>query len=367
MSFANRWWVIGMAIIVAALGANAQLPVINSFSRTGLLTCSNLAPMTAASIEWASSVLGPWHTNTSALDSLIVDATGRIQVNVPLSATTIFYRVRGFASTNSSSLNPPPAPPGMVWIPPGTFVMGSPDDEKERNSDETQHTVTLTNGFYMSKNLVTQGQYLALMGNNPSYFTTNIDGNGTIVSPDLNRPVEQVTWYDAANYCGKLTDSEQAAGRLPAGWVYRLPTESEWEYACRAGTTTAFNLGPDLRSGMANFVGQYEYVSGTGTVTNKSGIYLGRTATVGSYQPNAWGLYDMHGNMVEWCSDWYDSYPVGSVTDPQGPTSGQYRVLRGGYWFSYAKDCRSALRDFEDPRVAYNGNFGFRSVLAPSH
>ena len=128
----------------------------------------------------------------------------------------------------------------MVWIPPGTFVMGSPTNEAERDSDETQHTVTLTQGFYMGKYAVTQGEYLALMGSNPSYFTTH-DYNGNPIRPDLNRPVEQVSWIDATNYCAHLTQQEQAAGRLPAGWVYRLPTESEWEYACRAGTTTAFH------------------------------------------------------------------------------------------------------------------------------
>ncbi|MEI7938574.1 MAG: SUMF1/EgtB/PvdO family nonheme iron enzyme [Verrucomicrobiota bacterium] len=137
----------------------------------------------------------------------------------------------------------PPSPsPRMVWIPPGWFVMGSPTGETQRYSDETQHTVTLTKGFYMGKYAVTQGEYLALMGSNPSYFTT-IDYNGNPIPPDLNRPVEQVSWYDATAYCTQLTAQEQAAGRLPAGWVYRLPTESEREYACRAGTTNAFNFG----------------------------------------------------------------------------------------------------------------------------
>ena len=142
--------------------------------------------------------------------------------------------------------------PNMAWIPCGTFVMGSPTSEAERNSDETQHTVTLTQGFYMGKYVVTQAEYLAVMGNNPSYFTTQ-DGNGNPIALDLNRPVELVSWDDATNYCAHLTQQEQAAGRLPAGWVYRLPTESEWEYACRAGTTTAFYCGSALRSGMANF------------------------------------------------------------------------------------------------------------------
>jgi formylglycine-generating enzyme required for sulfatase activity len=256
-----------------------------------------------------------------------------------------------------------PPPPGMVIIPSGTFVMGSPTTEKERNDNETQHTVTLTRDFYMSKYEVTQKEYLAVTGNNPSYFTTK-DYNGNPISPDLNRPVEQVSWHDATNYCGKLTASERLAGRLPVGWEYRLPTEAEWEYACRAGTSTVFHHGNDLPSGIANFWGRYEYAGGTGTVQNLNGTTLYRTTTVGSYVPNAFGLYDMHGNVWEWCLDGYGSYPNGSVTDSRGPSMGSYRVIRGGGWIRYAWVCRSACRDFYAPDVR-DYNVGFRPVLAP--
>ena len=253
--------------------------------------------------------------------------------------------------------------PNMVWIPCGTFVMGSPASEPARYSDEGPQTqVTLSQGFWMGKYLVTQADYLAVVGSNPSYFTA-ANGYGT----DVNRPVEQVSWNDAVAYCAALTAREQAAGRLPAGWVYRLPTEAEWEYACRAGTTTPFYYGNELRSGMANFDGNYEYPPCGGSTYycyNPSGIYLGRTTSVGSYAPNAWGLYDMHGNVWEWCRDWYGGYLGGSVTDPQGPSSGSYRVFRGGFWGYYASYCRSAQR-YNFAPSGRSHYIGFRVVLAP--
>ena len=246
--------------------------------------------------------------------------------------------------------------------------MGSPDNEAERGADETQHTVTLSSGFFMGKYLVTQTNYFAVTGSNPSYFNgdrsgpPNYDQNYGI---DLNRPVEQVAWSDATNYCALLNQQEQVAGRLPLGWRYRLPTEAEWEYACRSGTTTAFHYGSALHSGMADFEGTSEYDAVQGTAVNPEGIYLGRTTAVGSYQPNAWGLYDMCGNVYGWCLDWYDDYPPGSVTDPQGPASGSDRVIRGGSWQSNGSQCRSAFRFSLDPSITFSV-IGFRVVLAPA-
>jgi formylglycine-generating enzyme required for sulfatase activity len=307
----------------------------------------------ACTIQWATNLYGTnnWQflTNLTPLSSSPYLVADTHVVTAPR-----FYRA--FAQQ---------VPTNLVWIPPGTFVMGSPSSEAQRYSEETQHTVTLTKGFYMGKYAVTQGEYLALMGSNPSYFTTR-DYYGNPISPDLNRPVEQVSWIDATNYCAHLTQQEQAAGRLPTGWVYRLPTESEREYACRAGTTTAFHYGNALHGGMANFYDYWEYNASIGDiyVSSPAVPFLGRTTTVGSYQPNGWGLHDMHGNVWEWCRDWYGSYPTGSVTDPPGPASGSDRVIRGGGWNSNADGCRSAPRGHDYPSLRYS-SIGFRVVLAP--
>ncbi len=254
----------------------------------------------------------------------------------------------------------------LVWIPPGTFVMGSPTSEAERDANEVQHTVTLTQGFYAGQYPVTQGEYQSVTGVNPSYFTTR-DYYGNSISPDTNRPVEQVSWSDATNYCALLTQQQLAAGLLPPGYVFRLPTESEWEYACRAGTTNAFYYTNALHGGMANFYDHYEYDASFGDilVPNPSVPWLGRTSTVGSYQTNAFGLYDMAGNVWEWCQDWYGAYPSGSVTNPPVPASGSTRIFRGGSWASFGVNCRSAKRGNNIPSLR-DYTVGFRVVLAPA-
>lgn len=202
-------------------------------------------------------------------------------------------------------------PTNLAWIPPGTFTMGSPSNELERATyihEGPQTVVTLTRGFFMGKYEVTQGEYTEIVGRNPSYFRNGTElccgGDGGPVTNEVLHPVEKVTWHDATNYCGRLTERERASGRLPPSWAYRLPTEAEWEYACRGGTTSPFHNGLTLRSGMANFDGRQEYESSVGTIANATGTYLGRTSAVGSYEPNGWGLYDMHGNVEEWCLDW---------------------------------------------------------------
>jgi formylglycine-generating enzyme required for sulfatase activity len=347
---------LGALALGAAVAAQGAAPVITDTAMVPRFTIQSDLGVTNQ-IQYCTSLN---QTNWVGLTNLVVTQSPYrfVDTDAP-PAPRRFYRVLALG-TNS------PPPDGMVWIPPGTFVMGSPTSEALRYSDETQHTVTLTKGFYMGKYAVTQGEYLALMGSSPSYFTTR-DYNGNPISPDLNRPVEQVSWIDATNYCAHLTQQEQAAGRLPSGWVYRLPTESEWEYACRAGTTTAFHYGNALHGGMANFwdYGEYDASVGDIGVSSPAIPWLPHTTTVGSYQANAWGLHDMHGNVFEWCRDWYGIYPTGSVSDPQGAPSGSSRVVRGGGWGSYGRFCRSAYRHDYGPPSDQGNVLGFRVVLAP--
>jgi formylglycine-generating enzyme required for sulfatase activity len=250
------------------------------------------------------------------------------------------------------------APTNMVFIPPGTFRMGSPTNEVDHFPwDVPQTEVTISQGFWMGKYEVTQGEYLAVIGSNPSFFNGvqqdwPTPGTNTDFGTNLNRPVEQVTWYDATNYCATLTQRERAAGRIATNSVYRLPTEAEWEYACRGWTSTRFSYGDDPSyTNLTNYA-WYEGSSG------------GTTHPVGQKLANPWGLYDMHGNVWEWCQDWFDSYPGGIALDPQGPVDGSYREFRGGGWRGYVRNCRSAGRDYGVPDIRYYF-IGFRVVLAP--
>jgi formylglycine-generating enzyme required for sulfatase activity len=346
---------LGAALWLAAPRAPAQSPpalsvqVSNGYARLSLTGVVG----SACTIQYCAglSQTNNWQllTNLMPLPSspyLVADAS-------PATATR-FYRA--FAQQVITNL----VPTNLVWILPISFVMGSPTSEMERGTDETQHTVTLTKGFYMGKYQVTQGDYQSLIGSNPSYYKP---ANG--YSQDLNRPVEEVSWADAVNYCEELTTQQQLGGQIPAGWTYRLPTESEWEYACRAGRATAFNFGSAIRGGMANFYDNWEYDASVGSsyVANPTVPYLNRTTTVGSYPPNDWGLYDMHGNVMEWCQDWYGTYPTGGVTDPRGPTLGSYRVVRGGCALVGGRYCRSAYRLYYAPSYT-NYVVGFRVVLS---
>lgn len=225
----------------------------------------------------------------------------------------------------------------LVRIRAGSFTMGSPLSEAGRSDYEGPQTrVTISKAFWLGKHEVTQGQWQTVMGNNPSCF------KGT----DL--PVEEVSWEDAMDFCRRLTERERGAGRLPAGYVYTLPTEAQWEYAARAGTT-----GPYGGNGNLDDMGWYNANSGS------------QTHPVGGKRANAWGLYDMHGNVSEWCADWFsDSLPGGSMVDPVGPGSGTNRVQRGGGSFFIAEICRSAIRG--KTRVVQSRYLGFRLALTPS-
>jgi formylglycine-generating enzyme required for sulfatase activity len=243
-------------------------------------------------------------------------------------------------------------PEGFVRITGGTFIMGSPINEPGRFSNELQRQVTIST-FYMGKYELTQREYQELMGFNPSYFK----------GPDL--PVEQISWYAAINYCNKRSESE---GLIPAYTIdgqiiiwnhsangYRLPTEAEWEYACRAGTTTTFYTGENIRTSEANYDGSRPYNN------SSRGEFRRRPLPVGSFKPNSFGLYDMHGNIGEWCWDWNVEYQPESATDPAGAASGYYRVFRGGSWNHSAENLRSARRNGNTPS-AQGYYLGFRVV-----
>ena len=271
--------------------------------------------------------------------------------NLDIRLKPVAKAVSGKKTTNSLGME-------FVYIKPGTFMMGSPSSEPGRRSDEKQHQVTLTKGFYMQTTEVTQGQWRAIMGNNPSHFKNCGD----------DCPVEKVSWNDAQGFIRKLNQKEGTD-------KYRLPTEAEWEYAARAGSTTVFANGgiSELKCGYDSNLDAMGWYCGNSGVTY-SGCYdasrwggpkCAGTHPVAKKQPNAWGLYDMHGNVWEWCQDWYGkNYPSGSVIDPTGRSSGSDRVNRGGSWLSDARGCRSANRRRSKPGYR-NRYLGFRLVLSP--
>jgi formylglycine-generating enzyme required for sulfatase activity len=247
----------------------------------------------------------------------------------------------------------PPALNGFVGVAAGTFMMGSPGNEAGRYDSEVQHQVTINKAFYMGKYQLTQKEWVALMGSNPSCFRGD------------NLPVEQVSWYDAIAYCNARSVNE---GLVPAytvsgttvTWIksaagiaagYRLPTEAEWEYAARGGS----GAGYQIYAGNNNLdsVGWYDENSGD------------KTHSVGTKAPNSLGIYDMSGNVSEWCWDWYGSYPTAPQTDPRGVCSGSDRVARGGSWFNFGQDLRLAVRDYNNPSHRID-HLGFRLVRSSS-
>ncbi len=342
-------FVVGLIVWAVELSASAQTPAGLALQTYAGLTITG-AVGTVYAIEYVTDLAQT--NNPSAwrcLEFLQLPASPYLWADKSAPATgRRFYRAAVFA-----------APTNMVFILPGTFRMGSPTNEVDRwDEDGPQTAVTISRGFCMGKFEVTQGDYLAVMGSNPSEFTTN-DFRGNSISPDLNRPVEKVNWNDATNYCAKLTQQERAVGRVPTNCVYRLPTEAEWEYACRGWTSTRFSYGDD--PGYTN-LSDYAWYGCCGIVPT---MQLS-THSVGQKLPNPWGLYDMHGNVYEWCQDWWSSNLSGGIVlDPQGPATGQNHVFRGGDFFGPARNCRSAYR------IAFSRGdsfilIGFRVVLAPA-
>ncbi|SEQ78919.1 Formylglycine-generating enzyme, required for sulfatase activity, contains SUMF1/FGE domain [Nitrosomonas sp. Nm51] len=224
------------------------------------------------------------------------------------------------------------------WIEPGTFQMGSPETELERFDDEAQHQVTVSKGFWLADTTCTQALWQAVMRENPAHFKESDDN-----------PVEQVSWDDVQHFI-KTVNKQHPAVQL------RLPTEAEWEYACRAGNEAPFSFGQTMTAGQVNFDGNFPYAGG------QKGDYRGKTVAVKSLPANPWGLYEMHGNVYEWCQDWYGDYPAEPVTNPQGPAGGAGRVIRGGSWLNLGGRVRSASRNWRSPDER-NDDLGFRLAL----
>lgn len=272
----------------------------------------------------------------------------------------------------------------FVWLDPGTFLMGSPDGkvppgvpaEEGRDTDEKPHRVTLTKGYHLGAHLVTQEQWQSVMGRDADH--SNFKGKDADARKRL--PVDNVSWFDCVEFCVKLSVREGRKPRyrlarvrrdvskaikaadvelLAGATGYRLPTEAQWEYACRSATTTPFWCGTTLGTDRANYDGTYIYGK-----EGRKGVFRARTTPVQHFEANRWGLFDMHGNLEQWCEDRYGPYPAGDVKDPQGPERGAVRVLRGGSWYDGPALCRAACRDtFAPDRRAYVA--GCRVCLCP--
>lgn len=396
MARTGKWRrLLRLAVVLVALGwagaGQAEELAIQSFNGSGRLMFNTLNSATNYRVEWASSPAGPWTNTWAALAEIAAPTAGLVTCFVPMCyrvvATPYTYLVVDLAAGPSAASYPVTylmeVPPGgwtdvykttklvLRRIPTSTsaFMMGSPEDELGRQTDETQHAVTLSQGFYVGVFEITQKQWERVKGSWPSYFSNTTYRDA--------RPVEQVTYnmirgsstgsgwpvnnsVDASSFLGLL--------RAKTGLAFDLPTESQWEFACRAGTGTALNSGYDLTSSTGNDarmneVGRYWHNGGSGYT--QDGDTSVATAMACSYLPNAWGLYDMHGNVWEWCLDWYGAYP-GTVTDPKGATSGSNRVLRGGSWVNQGYRCRSAYRNYSAAPGNVSFNIGLRVALPPS-
>jgi formylglycine-generating enzyme required for sulfatase activity len=328
---------ITLAATVTTL-QNQGIPVF-SYPLTAQLTFTQQQPIGA----FRFGITGPPGVYTVYSSSNLTDWNAVNFVNNPLGGIFFTDTEAHLAPRRFYRALRQAPPTNMVFISPNTFIMGSPTNDLDSSINERpQTTVLLAHGYWIGKYEVTQGEYLAIMNNNPSDFPG-----------DLSRPVENVAWSDATNYCAKLTELDLAVGRIPPGTHYRLPSEAEWECAARAGTTNRFSYGDDPN-----------YASTTNYAWFLDLAILDLTThPVGQKLPNTWGLYDMYGNVWEWCQDWYGDLPGGLVTDPTGPTSNPlgFKVMRGGGYDYPNSSCRSAARLFQSHN---DSDLGFRVVLA---
>ena len=391
------------ALLGLAFAAGAGDLAIQSFDGTGRLTFNEIPTATVYRVEWANAPTGAWHMGAPGATGIVARGTGQNVATVGVSAASCFYKVvasvtnsmppatdgdylvvdlSGGPSASSYPVSYLSAVPGDGWtdeyktfklvlrkVQAGTFTMGSPAGELGHESGETQHAVTLTQGFFVGVFAVTQRQWELVMGNMPSFFN-----NATCYA---TRPVEQVSYFDirenpansddpAADWPMNSTvhaDSFMGKLRAKTGMAsFDLPTEAQWEYACRAGASTALNSGYDLTDMQSDrrmdLLGRYGGNCILGSGFSQSCSTDSGTDAVGSFLANAWGLYDMHGNVYEWCLDWYGIYP-GSGSDPKGAPAGSVRVLRGGNWICAARYCRSAFRFYASPTSRDVSSRGF--------
>ena len=385
----RQWQAVALALLAGAGIGRAEDLVIQSFLLNGQVTFHAIAGASAYQVQGAPGPEGPW-TNLAGGPAAPAGGSGIVTASVSMLEPRMLYRV-------AASLGDIPAPDGFSLIPAGSFLMGSPPDELGRQPDETPHPVTLSRAFYLQQTEVTNQQMADVLNwaldqglitvdsagvrnaeGDPQELTDlddpdcqlAWDGDRFTVQPGLEPyPCIEVTGYGAQAYCNYLSDRDGLPRAVsfadwhtnPAAVGYRLPTEAEWEYACRAGTLTAFHTGEITYTGDTpldpNLDAAGWYVANS---TNPSNPMDGRKGThpVGLKAPNAFGLFDMHGNVYERCADWYGSYPA-AATDPVGPPSGSSRVVRGGAWAHDAQSARAARR--QTATFGGSGNLvGFR-------
>ena len=365
------------ALLLSACNKDKEVKIIyslsvnpTSISFAASETTTKTVAITTDAKSWDASSAATWLSVSKQGNTLQLTPTANTQTSERSATVTITAATAPAATiTIAQAAGVPPDPTRtlqevkLLYIQGGTFMMGSPTTEPERGSDETQHQVTLS-GFYISEYAITNELYCRFLNATgvPSSGEGNVSGFGNqplisahqwgvqYVSNEwrpatgyANYPVVMVSWFGAKAFC------DWAGGRLP--------TEAEWEYACRAGTTTPFNTGNNLTTAQANYNGNQPYNG------NPAGTYLGRTQPVGSYAPNARGLYDMHGNVYEWCNDWHNSYGTAAVTNPTGPSTGWARIIRGGSWRADAFMCRSAVHSYNIPNRP-SDDLGFRMAMS---